>query len=108
MERQTRWLCDGCQREWAVHSQEQGYASGALEIDYSIKPVPQAVPWNPAHGCPICQSPAIRLVTFTPTFQGGDIPRVPSAAQSPVTVPVMHVVPERRNTTLAASSPELG
>jgi hypothetical protein len=105
MEKQTRWWCDGCQRQWAIHSHEQGYASGALEIDYSIKPEPQAVPWDPAHGCPICHSLAIRLVTFTAAFPGGDFLLEPLAPPPPVR-PI--VVPERRNTTIAASSPELG
>lgn len=104
MEKQIRWFCDGCKRQWAIHSREQGYASGALEIDYSIKPVPQAVPWDPAHGCPFCQSPAIRLVAFTPAFPGGDI-SLESLAEP---LPVTHVVHERRNTTLAASKQERG
>lgn len=58
---QTRWFCSSCEREWLY-----------------------AYRWEPAQGCPACQSPEIELRTYTPEFAGADLPRDGTAAPAEV------------------------
>lgn len=50
--KQKRWFCSVCQREWL-------YAHA----------------WDESHGCPVCHSPRIERLTYTPEVRGLDLPR---------------------------------
>lgn len=62
--RQTRWFCNGCEREWVF-----------------------ALLWAEGDPCPICASTQIEQRKYLAAFPGGDIPREKVVKQSASIIP---------------------
>lgn len=62
-DKQTRWMCNDCYREWVKASE--------LNTDGTTRE------WESKDGCPapMCRSQNISKVEYDPGFPGGDIPR---------------------------------
>mgnify|MGYP001558960470 CR=1 FL=1 len=96
--KQTRWICEGCGREWLTA--DEHYAQPRV-----LDARGQSKVWEPADGCPRCHHAGIKQVVFDPSFPGGDIPRsdlLPLFAISN-TAPVLTAIREQPNMTLAVT-----
>jgi hypothetical protein len=70
MPKQRRWLCKECKREW--HDIYQTNANYGQYFNSS----PCSITGNPpGSNCPVCGSPEIVEVIYTPPYPGLDIPR---------------------------------
>lgn len=70
MPKQRRWLCKECKREWHdVHQTNANYGQYFNSSPCSITGNP------PGSNCPVCGSPEIIEVIYTPHLPGLDIPR---------------------------------
>ena len=65
---QQRWFCAACSREW-VHG-----GAGTLSARRVVGGPPryEGRYWEPALGCPACQSQQIELKVYSAAFPGAD------------------------------------
>lgn len=93
--KQTRWMCGGCKREWQ-------YARVFIIGNGNRK-------WEEGEPCPTCGYHTVNKCEYVPEFAGADVPRDGSNVVMTVAVP-QTIIPEddprtirKENHTLAMS-----